>query len=410
MDGSWSVAHPQLRRTSSAFPCVDLPNMYYTFEIHLEAQKIADQLESFFPDPPIPLDHQSTFQLLVAVLLSAQSTDLKVNEVTPALFKLGPDANSMSKIAVLEIQHLIRVVGLAPTKAKHVSTMSQMIVELHGGEVPSTFKELEALPGVGHKTASVVMSQAFGFPAFPVDTHIHRLSQRWGLTSGKNVVQTEADLKALLPEKLWRDSSLNLVGVSPIKAGKSTPTVSPRKAAVKGKKAKPAPSKVAMSMQLITAVRGVASLARASGVAAQQVGLLSAALPAQTQSVVPRPAAPAAMAPLFGLAASGLVSGIRAQSTSSLTAHKTASAPVSMIQSRNMSILAASKMVGAGCATIALAGVGAGLGVMFGSLINGAARNPNIAKQLVGYALLGFALTESIALFSLLVVFLILFA
>eukprot|EP00798_Chlamydomonas_sp_ICE-L_P022702 gene22702-29858_t len=163
------------------------------------------------------------------------------------------------------------------------------------------------------------------------------------------------------------------------------------------------------SMQVISAVKGIASLARASGVAAQQAGLFSfgASATKVADAAVPKPMGPQ----VYGLTASGVVSGLRAQSTiSALTSHKSASAPASLMQSRSMSILAASKMVGAGCATIALAGVGAGLGVMFGSLINGAARNPNIAKQLVGYALLGFALTESIALFSLLVVFLILFA
>eukprot|EP00878_Enallax_costatus_P017691 GHUV01018587.1.p1 GENE.GHUV01018587.1~~GHUV01018587.1.p1 ORF type:complete len:242 (+),score=54.90 GHUV01018587.1:214-939(+) len=168
-----------------------------------KARKIAEQLNELYPNPPIPLDHNSTFQLLVAVMLSAQTTDLKVNQVTPQLFAAAPDAAAMAAMEVSAIQQIIQPIGLAPTKAKNLSNMSKLLLERHGGAVPSTFEQLEALPGVGHKTASVIMSQAFGKPAFPVDTHIHRLATRWGLSTGKNVEQTEADLKALLPQDTW---------------------------------------------------------------------------------------------------------------------------------------------------------------------------------------------------------------
>lgn len=182
-----------------------------TPELQQKAQRIAQQLGELHPSPPIPLDHSSTFQLLVAVILSAQTTDKKVNEVTPHLFKRAPDAAAMACMEVADIQAIIQPIGLAPTKAKNLSNMSKLLLERHGGEVPGSFAELEALHGVGHKTASVVMSQAFGHPAFPVDTHIHRLAARWGLSSGKSVEQTEADLKALLPPSAWRDVHLQII-------------------------------------------------------------------------------------------------------------------------------------------------------------------------------------------------------
>ncbi|KAG2431869.1 hypothetical protein HXX76_009362 [Chlamydomonas incerta] len=179
--------------------------------LRAKAVRIQAQLEQLYPNPPIPLTHASHFQLLVAVMLSAQSTDVKVNTVTPELFRRGPDAAAMAKLEVSEIEAIIRVLGLAPTKAKNVRAMSQILVEQYGGQVPGSWEGLEALPGVGHKTASVVMSQAFGHAAFPVDTHIHRLAQRWGLSNGKSVEQTEQDLKTLLPEVTWRDAHLQII-------------------------------------------------------------------------------------------------------------------------------------------------------------------------------------------------------
>ncbi|EFJ42342.1 hypothetical protein VOLCADRAFT_33476, partial [Volvox carteri f. nagariensis] len=176
-----------------------------------KALRIQQQLSELYPSPPIPLHHGSTFQLLVAVVLSAQSTDAKVNTVTPELFARGPDAMAMAALKVSEIERIIRVLGLAPTKARNVQRLSQMLVELYGGQVPDSFSALEELPGVGHKTASVVMCQAFSHPAFPVDTHIHRLAQRWGLSNGKSVEQTEQDLKTLLPEHTWRDLHLQMI-------------------------------------------------------------------------------------------------------------------------------------------------------------------------------------------------------
>lgn len=161
--------------------------------------------------PPIPLDHRDTFTLLTAVLLSAQCTDKKVNEVTPALFRKGGTPRKMAKLKIQEILELIRQCGLAPQKAKALHGLSRILLEKHQGQVPGTFEELEALPGVGHKTASVVMAQAFGHPAFPVDTHIHRLAQRWGLTNGKNVARTEADLKKLFPRDCWNDLHLQII-------------------------------------------------------------------------------------------------------------------------------------------------------------------------------------------------------
>lgn len=168
-----------------------------------KAERIRGILAGLYPNPPIPLDHRDPFTLLVAVVLSAQTTDARVNLVTPALFARGPDAASMARLPVAEIHDLIKTCGLAPAKARNVSALSKLIVDRHGGEVPRTFEELEALPGVGHKTASVVMAQAFGVPAFPVDTHIHRLAARWGLSDGSSVEQTERDLKAVFPRETW---------------------------------------------------------------------------------------------------------------------------------------------------------------------------------------------------------------
>ena len=176
-----------------------------------KAERIAVMLEEYYPETLVPLDHENAFQLLVAVLMSAQTTDLKVNEVTPALFKKGPTASEMAKLPVEVILEDIRQVGLAPTKAKNIKRMSEMLIEHHDGEVPASFEALEALPGVGHKTASVVMAQSFGVPAFPVDTHIHRLAARWGLSNGKNVDKTEKDLKAIFPKELWNKLHLQII-------------------------------------------------------------------------------------------------------------------------------------------------------------------------------------------------------
>jgi endonuclease-3 len=172
---------------------------------------IAKRLQQLYPQPPIPLQHQSTFELLVAVLLSAQCTDARVNLVTPALFARANTAKTMAKVPMEEIQEMIRTCGLAPKKAKAISELSKILVAQYGGEVPADMEALEALPGVGHKTASVVMSQGFGEPAFPVDTHIHRLAQRWGLSNGKDVVQTERDLKRLFPPESWNDLHLQII-------------------------------------------------------------------------------------------------------------------------------------------------------------------------------------------------------
>lgn len=161
------------------------------------------RLAKLYPNPPIPLHHKDAFTLLVAVMLSAHTTDRSVNSVTPELFSVADTPEKMAELSVAEIQRIIRPVGLSPTKAKNLSAMAQLLVERHAGQVPRTFEELEALPGVGHKTASVLMIQAFDTPAFPVDTHIHRLAQRWGLTDGRNVEQTEADLKAVFPRERW---------------------------------------------------------------------------------------------------------------------------------------------------------------------------------------------------------------
>ena len=169
------------------------------------------RLAELYPKTPIPLDHKDAYTLLIAVLLSAQSTDKGVNKVTPALFALADTPEKMARVPVADIQRIIRPCGLSPQKAKAISALSQLLVERHGGQVPRTFAALEELPGVGHKTASVVMSQAFGVPAFPVDTHIHRLAQRWGLTDGRSVEQTEADLKKLFPPEHWNQLHLRII-------------------------------------------------------------------------------------------------------------------------------------------------------------------------------------------------------
>ena len=168
-------------------------------------------LEELYPETPVPLDHNNPFELLVAVLMSAQTTDLKVNEVTPALFAKADNPRDMAKLDVETILQDIRQIGLAPTKSRNILRLSQLLVERHDGQVPCSFKELEDLPGVGHKTASVVMAQAFGVPAFPVDTHIHRLAARWGLSNDTTVERTEKDLKAIFPKNLWNKLHLQII-------------------------------------------------------------------------------------------------------------------------------------------------------------------------------------------------------
>jgi endonuclease-3 len=175
------------------------------------AALILKRLEELYPETPVPLDHSDAFTLLVAVLLSAQCTDKKVNEVTPALFAAGPDPAAMAALSEATILGHIRQLGLARTKAKHVKRLAELLLERHGGAVPEGFAALEALPGVGHKTASVVMAQAFGVPAFPVDTHIHRLAQRWGLSSGESVARTETDLMRLFPRQAWNKLHLQII-------------------------------------------------------------------------------------------------------------------------------------------------------------------------------------------------------
>lgn len=169
------------------------------------------RLAELYPETPIPLDHRDPYTLLVAVVLSAQCTDKRVNEVTPHLWALADCPADMARVPVLKIQEIIRPCGLSPQKSKAISELSRLITERHGGAVPRTFEELEALPGVGHKTASVVMSQAWGAPAFPVDTHIHRLAWRWKLSDGSSVEQTERDLKRLFPEKHWNPLHLRII-------------------------------------------------------------------------------------------------------------------------------------------------------------------------------------------------------
>ena len=169
------------------------------------------KLQALYPEPPIPLDHRDPYTLLVAVLLSAQCTDERVNRVTPALWQLADNPFAMAEVPAEEIKAVIRPCGLSPQKSKAIARLSQILVADYDGEVPADMVALESLPGVGHKTASVVMSQAFGEPAFPVDTHIHRLAQRWGLSSGKNVAQTEKDLKRLFPREKWNDLHLQII-------------------------------------------------------------------------------------------------------------------------------------------------------------------------------------------------------
>ena len=175
------------------------------------AETVMTELEKLYPKVPIPLNHNDPFTLLVAVALSAQTTDKKVNQISPKLFEVAGDPFKMKELEVDEIKYLIKEIGLANTKAKNLKRMAELLVERHDGMVPQTFEELEALPGVGHKTASVVMSQGFGVPAFPVDTHIHRLMTLWKLTSGKNVVETEKDAKKLFPRTTWNKLHLQII-------------------------------------------------------------------------------------------------------------------------------------------------------------------------------------------------------
>lgn len=176
-----------------------------------KAKFVMETLDTLYPSIPIPLDHKDAYTLLIAVLMSAQSTDVRVNQITPLLFDRADNPRAMIRLSVEEIRDIIRPVGLSPAKAKAIHGLSEILIEKHSGEVPDSFEDLEALPGVGHKTASVVMSQAFGVPAFPVDTHIHRLMYRWGLSNGKNVVQTEADAKELFPRERWNDLHLQII-------------------------------------------------------------------------------------------------------------------------------------------------------------------------------------------------------
>jgi endonuclease-3 len=176
-----------------------------------KAKFIIEELEKIYPETPVPLDHTDSYTLLIAVLLSAQCTDVMVNRVTPSLFNRANNPFDMIKLTVDEIREIIRPCGLSPKKAKAIYELSHILINQHGGEVPESFELLEELPGVGHKTASVVMSQAFGVPAFPVDTHIHRLLIKWGITKGKNVVETEADAKKLFPRELWNKLHLQII-------------------------------------------------------------------------------------------------------------------------------------------------------------------------------------------------------
>ena len=176
-----------------------------------KVQFVIDTLEKIYPEVPIPLDHKDPYTLLIAVLLSAQSTDVKVNQITPLLFERADNPYTMVKLSVEEIREIIKPVGLSPMKSKGIHGLSEILIDKYNGEVPQSFEALEALPAVGHKTASVVMSQAFGVPAFPVDTHIHRLLYRWNLTNGKNVVQTEKDAKRLFPRETWNKLHLQII-------------------------------------------------------------------------------------------------------------------------------------------------------------------------------------------------------
>ena len=172
---------------------------------------VINTLYKLYPEIPIPLDHKDPYTLLIAVLMSAQSTDVRVNKITPLLFERADNPYDMIKLSVEEIRDIIKPVGLSPMKSKGIHGLSHILIDKHNGKVPRTYEELEELPAVGHKTAAVVLSQAFGIPAFPVDTHIHRLMYRWNLTNGKNVVQTEKDAKRLFPEELWNDLHLQII-------------------------------------------------------------------------------------------------------------------------------------------------------------------------------------------------------
>ncbi|TYA59092.1 endonuclease III domain-containing protein [Formosa maritima] len=172
---------------------------------------VINTLNKLYPTIPIPLDHKDSYTLLIAVLMSAQSTDVRVNQITPLLFAKADNPYDMVKLSIEEIREIIKPVGLSPMKSKGIFGLSKILIEKHNGQVPKTYEDLEELPAVGHKTAAVVLSQAFGIPAFPVDTHIHRLMYRWGFTNGKNVVQTEKDAKRLFPEKLWNDLHLQII-------------------------------------------------------------------------------------------------------------------------------------------------------------------------------------------------------
>lgn len=176
-----------------------------------KAKIISERLDALYPRPAIPLNHGDNFTFLVAVMLSAQCTDKRVNETTPALFARADSPQKMASLSEDEIREIIKPCGLAPTKAKNIKKMSEILCEKFGGRVPNTFEDLESLPGVGHKTAAVLMSQAFGVPAFPVDTHIHRLATRWGLTDGKSVEHTERDLKKIFPKEKWHDLHLQFI-------------------------------------------------------------------------------------------------------------------------------------------------------------------------------------------------------
>lgn len=190
---------------------------FFTFQMYSKMNKkervtfIINKLKELYPEIPIPLDHKDPYTLLIAVLLSAQCTDVRVNQITPLLFAKADNPYDMIKMSIEEIKEIIRPCGLSPMKSKGIHGLSHILIDKHGGEVPQSFEFLEELPAVGHKTAGVVMSQAFGVPAFPVDTHIHRLMYRWNLTNGKNVVQTEKDAKRLFPKETWNDLHLQMI-------------------------------------------------------------------------------------------------------------------------------------------------------------------------------------------------------
>lgn len=204
-----AFSHREILKTIAAMP--QAPEAEPGMLKQQRADHVRQRLEELYPETPVPLDHKDAYTLLVAVLLSAQCTDVRVNQVTPALFQLADNPHDMMHVPVEQIQAVIRPCGLSPRKSAAISGLSKILVEQHGGEVPADFASLEALPGVGHKTASVVMAQAFGIPAFPVDTHIHRLATRWKLTSGKNVELTEKDLKKLFPRDSWNKLHLQII-------------------------------------------------------------------------------------------------------------------------------------------------------------------------------------------------------